>query len=141
MSTTYRKASYRQVIAPHAHDLTYLRHTAKQHQKFYRQYTQIHSAELHVVKYEHVRDDTPGEMARLLQWADLEVSEEALAACLYQHSADNMRSGLVPVQGNLDEGGMAQSWREMMTDKEQRMIKPFVQEALEAFGYEHSADW
>jgi hypothetical protein len=137
LAATYRKPSYRQATAPHADDLTYLQYKVRKFVKRYRVFKRIiHSEKLYMIRYEQLKNDTVGEMRKLCEWAQVDVAEDVLSKIVYQNNAQNMRAGLVPKRGNLDEGGIAKSWREVMTEQEKKLIMPSIQEALKDFGYE-----
>ena len=141
LSTTYRKARYRQSVAPKVDDFTYLKYNAKKSMSIYRAFTKIRREDLYVVKYEQLVHDTIGELTRLLRWAEAEIKESLIYNVANQLDAQNMRGGKVVWRGNLDEGGTAGSWRDLMTEQEKRIVKPIIQEAIEAFGYEQNATW
>jgi hypothetical protein len=137
LAATYRKPSYRRAIAPHADDLTYLQYKVRKFVKRYKILKRIiHSEKLYMIRYEQLKNDTIGEMRKLCNWAQVDVEEDVLSNIVYQNNAQNMRAGLVPKRGNLDEGGIAKSWRELMTEQEKKLIMPSIQEALKDFGYE-----
>jgi hypothetical protein len=135
LSTTYRKRSYRSLEAPHVSNARYLRHNARKYMEIYRLYKQISPQELHVVKYETLKQEPTETLRRLLEWAEFDVSEEALRGAIFRNDAQNMRTGVVPPRGNLDQGGKARSWREVMGAREMRIVMPIIGEALETFEY------
>ena len=141
LSTVHRKQSYRQAVAPRSSDLAYLWWGIRKLRYTYRHFKKINQNEIHVVKYEHLQQDTINEMRKIANRFQVQVSEAIIGSIVYQHGAENMRRGLVPRRGNLDEGGVAKGWRDLLTKKEKRFMKPFIQETLEAFGYEQNSAW
>ncbi|NIM98698.1 MAG: hypothetical protein GTO24_11655 [candidate division Zixibacteria bacterium] len=141
LSVTYRKSAYRKAVAPKSSDREYLLRNARRFMKIYRQYKRIDPAEIHVTTYEKLRGDTRSGFMRILERFQLDFSDDTTANILYQHDAENIRTGKVDWKGNLDEGGISKSWRESITDQEKQLLRPIIQDALEEFGYERNDNW
>lgn len=141
LSTTYRKARYRKAVAPGVDDLRYLKHNAKKYMSIYGAFAKLNRHQVYILKYEQLVQNRVDQLTKLLQWAEVKVDEGGLSTVVNLHDADRMRNGEVAWRGNLDEGGRAESWRQRMTEQERNVIKPILQKAIEAFGYEKDSGW
>lgn len=139
LSVTYRKLEYRKAIAPDKNDMDYLLMNAKKYIKTYRLYKshcKKYPGCIYMIKYEDLKKDTFGELARLIDSYKIKTSNEEIAQSVYNNDAENMRAGKIKKRGNLDEGGMSQNWRIALTEKEGDKIFPIVQEALSELNYD-----
>lgn len=108
--------------------------------------------ELHLLRYEDLRADTAGELARLLRFLGEEPTEDELADCVAFASVENMRkleerrvfwlsgSRLVPKdRSNPDSYKVRRAkvggWRDYFEDPEIRVIDGMVRDLDPVFGY------
>jgi hypothetical protein len=141
LSITYRKRSYRDTIAPGIHDLAYLKYNARKYMRIYRAFAKVRGDDIYLLRYEDLLKNTRGEVTKLLAWAQVDLPDRSLLSrVIDRHDAAKMRAGEVVWRGNLDEGGKAEGWRELMTQREKNLVKPILQEAVEGLGYEWDGD-
>lgn len=140
LSMTYRKQRYRAFIARDLSDDQYLERNCRSAISFCSTYQAI-KEQVYMVRYEDLRADTIAVVRGLLDYLGITVKEEELDKAVFQNDAGNMRKGLVSKHGNLDEGGVAQCWREIMTDHQRTVCKPILEDVVEYFGYDQREDW
>lgn len=139
LSVTYRKLEYRKAIAPDKNDMEYLLINAKKYMesyKTYRKHCKKYPGQIHVVKYENLKNSTFDELVRLRDNCKMATPNEAIAQSVYNNDAENMRAGKIKKRGNLDEGGISQNWRVALTKKEADKIIPIIQDALAELNYD-----
>jgi hypothetical protein len=73
---------------------------------------------------------------RIAEGVDNPVPDEMLEAAVFNHDAANLRRGLVPSKGNLDEGGRSSSWREYAREWEKRVLHDELVDVVADLGYE-----
>lgn len=141
LSVTFRKPNYRRFIEPNMDDMSYLIQNAKKYAKFYNRFQKINTNNIYVLKYEDLKRDTYGELIKIAKYFRLNINDNEIYKVVYKNCAENMRSGKVIKRGNLDEGGVAGSWRDLLKCKEKELIKPIIRKSLIELGYEINENW
>ncbi len=141
LSVTYRKMKYRGELKPGISDRSYLLYNAKKNAKINREFKRIENSSICITKYEDLKQDTVGELKKIVDYFLLDIADPEIVSAVYRNSAENMRSGKVKMRGNLDEGGVARHWKNILSDKDKKLIKPIVGKILLELGYETDNRW
>jgi hypothetical protein len=141
LSVTYRKNNYRNVVAPELTDHEYLVLNAKKYSSIYKQFKRVTSNSIYLVQYENLKHDTEFELNQINLHFQLGLKSNHIEKAVYLNDAQNMRAGKVEYRGNLDEGGRSKSWRELMTEEEKKIIRPYIQNILFELNYESDSHW
>ena len=136
LSVVYRKPEFRSYEAPAATDEEYLRAKCWRTRSYYEHYRALRKTADFECAYEELRSNTVRVLSAIAALLGVELPEMRLADIAYRHSADNIRRGVVPRRGNLDEGGVAQRWVESTSSVERRLMHVVMSDCIEGLGYE-----
>jgi len=103
-----------------------------------RAYDSLSDGQRLLVRYEEILADTPGQLRRIFDWLDFDVSEEDLAAVVERQafeSAPRDRRG----PGKPMRAATPGLWRENLTEDEQRTMHEIMGQKLRELGYDVDA--
>ncbi|WP_146908309.1 sulfotransferase [Arenimonas daejeonensis] len=136
MSVSFRKAEYRAYEATGLDDFEYMLSKARRSQSYWDRYSGLrHKADVQV-SYEDFRKRGPDTLRNMLAAIGLEISTEVAADVSHRNSPEFLRSteGMSAERGNLDQGGVAKSWRDMEPNY-RRSMHAVMARAISGQGY------
>jgi hypothetical protein len=114
MSVSFRKAEFRAYEATGLDDFGYMLSKARRSQSYWDRYSGLRQKADVQVRYEDFRKRGPETLRGMLAAIGLEIGADVAADVSHRNSPEFLRSseGAKAERGNLDQGGIAKSWRE-----------------------------
>jgi Sulfotransferase domain len=134
LSVTFRKPRYRQLHGAGVSDLDYLALRCGSNRTSFEKFRRF-DADFEC-RYEELREDTRGVLERLLVRIGAQAPPDKVAETVFRHDAANIRAGVVPRRGNLDEGGRARGWRADADPEKRWILHAELAEVVEGLGYD-----
>ena len=136
MSVSFRKDEFRRYENTGLDDYEYFLSKARRSLTDWKRYTRLPRKADVEIRYEDMRTDSPRCLQRLLAAMDVHVPPALAAAVSLRNSPEYLRSNKVNQQrkGNLDQGGIARSWRELPAQY-RRAVHAMTAPAIVGQGY------
>ncbi|GAB2662554.1 sulfotransferase [Arenimonas aestuarii] len=136
MSVSFRKAEFRAYESTGLDDFGYMLSKARRSQSYWDRYSNLAKKADLQISYESFRSRGPDTLASTLAAVDIEPPRELVDRVSWLNSPEYLRSaeGKRLEKGNLDQGGIAKSWREL-EPKFQRTMHSVMAVAIEEQGY------
>ena len=115
MSVSFRKREFRDYEATGVDDRDYFMSKAIRSLSAWRKYDALEKGADAEIRYEEFRANAADELAKLLSMLELTAARPLVDAVTYRNSPEFLRSAEARNEnrGNLDQGGIAKSWREL----------------------------
>lgn len=136
MSVAFRKEEFRRYEADGVSDRDYFLSKAMRSLSAWRRYQSLSAKADFEVTYESFRRDAAGQLWTLLDGLGMAPARSLAKSVAYRNSPEYLRSGQATKAdvGNLDQGGIAKSWRELPRDL-RSMLHTITAPAVVGQGY------